>query len=491
MLIFARVVNDLVSPINETIATQPRLRMLRWRAASPTATNRVHTAPSNQTEADRAMTLPPDHPLRVALNDEVHARPPEALVPPLRVSYLALLNDPSSRDAAVRPIADLAGRFGYPAPPAGANHFSADLGPFRVKWERHTEFTRYQFIVAGDVEASDPFAATALDRVPAEWIARLPGQVIVATHAALLPAPAAAIDTEQLSTASFDGNPLIGSTIADGGAIAYTDFRIRADGFSRLMLYARDLPPRQAGRSLQRLLEIDTYRVMALLALPVARELTPFLVRSEQELGRVTSAMIGAGEASDPDLLDRLTRLEAEIESRHADSYGRFAAADAYYDLVRRRITELREQRVVGLQNFSEFTDRRLAPAMSTCKAVARRQAALSTRVAQATQLLSTRVDIARERHNQMLLEQMNRRAHMQLRLQETVEGLSVAAVTYYVVGIFGYLFKGIKAAGYKFDTDLATGLAIPVVFFMVAFGLKTIKRVIWGDNKPEADPHP
>ena len=187
----------------------------------------------------------------------------------------------------------------------------------------------------------------------------------------------------------------------------------------------------------------------------------------------------------------RLTRLEAEIESRHSDNYSRFAAATAYYDLVRRRIVELRETRVSGLQTFQEFTERRLAPAMNTCRAVAARQEALSARVAQTTQLLSTRVDVARERHNQAILKQMNRRAQMQLRLQETVEGLSVAAVTYYVVGIFGYLFKGVKAAGYKIDTDLATGISIPVVFLMVAFGLKWVRRLVGGKTKPDPEPDP
>ncbi|MEQ1612417.1 MAG: DUF3422 domain-containing protein, partial [Hyphomicrobiaceae bacterium] len=390
------------------------------------------------------MNLPPDHPFRIQLNDEVHARPPEQLLAPLRISYLALLNDKSARETEARPIHELAVRFGHEPPRPGGSHFSADFGPFRVKWERHTEFTRYKFIVAG--AAADPFADPAINAVPADWVAALPGQVMVAAHAAFVPPPLVPVDPEQLSLDLFAGNPLVGSTIADGGATAYTDFRIHKDGFGRVLVHDRGLTPRQAGRSLQRLFEIDTYRIMALLAFPVARELTPLLARSERELAEITTAMLSAGDAKDPELLDRLTRLEAEIESRHSESYGRFAAATAYYDLVRRRISELRETRVAGLQTFSEFTDRRLAPAMNTCRAVASRQEALSQRVAQATQLLSTRVDIARERHNQAILEQMNRRAHMQLRLQETVEGLSVAAVTYYVVGIFGYLFKGMKA---------------------------------------------
>ncbi len=434
------------------------------------------------------MSLPKDHPNRAELNDEVHARPPEALTAPLRISYLALFNDKSARETEARPIRELAARYGHEGPRAGANHFSADLGPFRVKWERHTEFTRYKFIVRG--VGGQLFAAPAISVVPAAWVASLPGQVMVAAHAAFVPAPAEAVDPDRLSAELFDGNPLVGSNIADGGASAFTDFRIREDGFSRLLVHVRELTPRQAGRSMQRLFEIDTYRIMALLALPVARELTPFLARCERELAEITATMVDAGDIQDPDLLNRLTRLEAEIESRHSHNYSRFAAATAYYDLVRRRIAELRETRVVGLQTFHEFTERRLAPAMNTCAAVAARQQALSSRVAQATQLLSTRVDIARERHNQAILQQMNRRAHMQLRLQQTVEGLSVAAVTYYVVGIFGYAFKGVKAAGYNINTDLWTGISIPVVAVMVAFGLKQVRRLLSGRGKVDPDPY-
>ncbi len=155
-----------------------------------------------------------------------------------------------------------------------------------------------------------------------------------------------------------------------------------------------------------------------------------------------------ADAADEPALLDRLTRLEAEIENRQSETRFRFSASDAYYELVRQRIDELREQRIQGLQTFREFTERRLAPAMNTCRSAAARQESLSQRVARATRLLSTRVDLTRERQNQALLESMDRRASLQLRLQSTVEGLSVAAVTYYVVALIGHAAEALHEAG-------------------------------------------
>lgn len=430
------------------------------------------------------ITLPANHHQRLELNDEVHARPPDALVAPVRIAFLALFSADASKESVVAPITDLARRFGLKPPEATANHFSADLGPCRVTWERHTEFTRYSFIEnsAGD----PPFAKSVMRHLPQAWIDTLPGQVLVAAHLALVPDEGKPLDLEQLGTAYFDGNVLIGAHVADAAATAVTDFRIQSDGFSRVLVLDRGLAPRQAGRTVQRLLEIDAYRQLALLTLPIARELTPQLSQPEHALAEISAAMTRPNEAEAPHLLEKLIQLAAEIESRRSKTFNRFSAANAYYDLVSRRINELRETRIAGVQTFEELTERRLAPAMNTCRAVSARQEALSTRVTQATQLLSTRVDIAMARQNQSILETMNQRATLQLRLQETVEGLSVAAVTYYIVGLVSYVLKGGAAAGWQIKPDLLTALSIPVVALIVAAGTRAVRRRLAGNGKSD-----
>ncbi len=421
--------------------------------------------------------FPQNHPRRIELNDEVHARPPEALVVPTRLSYLAMLCDAAQRDQAWSMVCDLARQFDLPPPPPGAVHYSADFGSFRLKWERHTEFARYQFIVAGAND--DPFGHPAILAAPAAWVASLPGEVMVATHVALMRADDLPADYDAISARYFDGNILVGAAIGGSAATALMDFRIHADGFSRIVVLDRSMTSRQAGRMVQRLLEIDTYRMMALLALPVARELAPLLTRAEQELANITAALVSANSDDEAMLLERLTRLEAEIDSRESANIYRFSAADAYYELVQRRIADLREQRIEGMQRFQEFTERRLAPAMNTLRAVAARQGSLSERLARAVQLLSTRVDITREGQNQKVLESMNRRAKLQLRLQQTVEGLSIAAITYYVVGLVGYAAKGGKAFGLNFNPDLAVAASIPIVLGLAAYGVHRIRRMV------------
>ena len=418
-----------------------------------------------------------EHPLRQALNAELHARQPEALVAPLRLTFLALYADPAVRTQELEHVRELARRHGAPLPPDGTAHFSADLGSFRLKFERHSEFTRYKFIVAG--AAGDPFEDPALCAVPDDWLAQLPGRLLVATHVVVMPAAGPEMpNADELAARFFAGNALVGAGIAGGTGFAFTDYRLH-DGFGRMVVIDGGMSERQAGRMVQRLLEIDAYRLMALLALPVAQELTPWLTRAEHELAQVSASLVTAAEANEPSLLDQLTRLEAQIESRESQHHYRFTAAQAYHGLVRRRLEELREVRVDGVQNFEEFTVRRLEPAMNTCRSVWARLESLSQRVARATQLLSTRVDISRERQNQQLLESMNRRSAAQLRLQQTVEGLSVAAITYYIVGLVGYAAKGLHAAGLHVSVEAVTAASIPVVAVAVAYGVRHARRIV------------
>lgn len=421
--------------------------------------------------------LPESHAQRRELNDEVHARPAGTLRAPARISYLAMLSPAEARDEEWLRVRALAGARGAQAPAGRVSHFSAELGGFLLRFERHGEFARYMFVAAGAGE--DPFATPALSAVPEEFVRGLPGRVMVAAHGAFIPAGTSEPDYETIAARWFGGDALVGAWVGDDAAIALTDFRIRNDGFSRFLLLDRRTSPRQAGRIVQRVLEIDTYRMMALLALPLARDLTAFFADCERELSQVTTVLESAGREDEAALLDRLTRLEGQIELRAAANDYRFSAAAAYYDLVQRRIGELRERRIPGLQPFGEFTERRLAPAMNTCRTAATRQEALSQRAARANQLLATRVDITREHQNQQLLESMNRRGKAQLKLQQTVEGLSIAAVTYYVVGLIGHAVGGLDALGYRLQPAVVMGISIPIVAGLAAVGILRIRRSI------------
>jgi len=421
------------------------------------------------------MKLPLDHPLRRELNDEVHARPPDALKSPCRITYLAVLPKSSERPAEWKHICDLCRSRGIEPPRPDANHFAVDIGDAYFKWERHTEFTRYNFVTWGP--GSGLFQGTNISADLQSWVDGILGETIVAAQLELTPAPDRKFDTDAISRDCFSGNSVIGATLSGGTATGFTDLRIRDDGFSRVLVLDHGLASRQAGRLVQRLLEIDTYRMLALLTLPVARSLGIFLNEHERELAEITSRMTEGGIAEEQALLTRLTQLEAAIEGRFARDYYRFSASTAYYELVQRRIVDLREERIAGLQTFREFTERRLAPAMNTCRVTAARIEALSERVNRSSQLLTTRVAVEREKQNQELLEALANRARLQLRLQQTVEGLSIAAITYYVVGLIGYLAKAFKSVLHGIEPEVVIGASVPFVAAGVAYALHQVRK--------------
>lgn len=418
--------------------------------------------------------LPPDHPQRRLLADEVHARPPEELQAPLRASYLAVMIDAAARDREMAHVATLCARHGIAAPAPDATQFSAQLGPIRFRWERHGEFSAYTLFAPG--LSPRPFSEPASATLPEGWLASLPGVTVVAAHAKLVPADATPPDAAALAE-HFGGNIVIGAAIGEGVGLAYTDFCIHADGFARFLVCDRGMTARQAGRMLQRLFEIETYRMMALLALPVARAQWPRTLDVDRSLSALTTRIAADTGDDDEALLHELTRLAAQVEGELTASQFRYGACRAYHALVLARIGELRERRLPGIQTVEEFMARRLNPAVDTVATVSRRLHDLSERVAKISALLSTRIDIKRERQNQALLASMDRRAKMQLRLQQTVEGLSLAAIVYYVVGLVGYLAKAGRAGGLTLEPDLAMGIAIPVVALLGVLVLRRARR--------------
>lgn len=416
-----------------------------------------------------------EHGMRQILVDEVHARPFETLRAPARASHMAWLTGEGTAERDRAQLIDLCRRFGASAPTRETNHHAADLGPFRFRWERHAEFTSYTFICEGT--SGSPFDAPVTDLVPDEWLEQCPGELLVACHVAYV-AQGEAKEGAKGLPAFFAEDSLAGSVMTGGKGEGWTDFRLHDDGFGRILVRDGGMRARQAGRLVQRLLEIETYRMMALLALPLARSAGPEITETAHGLMAITERLTRLESLEDQRaMVEQLTGLAARLERLASTNSYRFNAAAAYYALVQRRISELREQRIEGVQTIGEFMERRMAPAMRTCEVTAARQDRLADRIARATSMLRTRVDIAMEEQNRNLLRSMDRRAKLQLRLQETVEGLSVAAISYYLVGLVGYAAKGISAAGMKVPVDIVTGLSIPVVVFLVWVSVRRIRR--------------
>lgn len=428
------------------------------------------------------MVQPSAHPQRVVLHNEIHARPPEAMVAPLAISHVVMEGDAATRAASRAHLAALLRNHHLPQPDAHSTHLRMDVGGFRLRWELHTEFVTWTFSRPFDSAGfGEQEPVTAIQAVPQEWLAALPGHCLAALHLWVL--PTREVSQQTLTRQVLHEETLVGSTIADGLGCVFTDFSIHADGYSRMVLQADGIPSRRLGRLVQRLLEIDTYRMAALLGLPAARESSALLGVAEVELAALAEAIRVAGRDEEPQLLDRLTRLAGQVESHYAATHSRFSASAAYFQLVDRRLQDIVEAKLGGLQTLGEFIDRRLSPARATCEWSVRRQDALSQRVSRISNLLRTRVEIEQQQSSQALLGTMNRRQDLQLKLQATVEGLSVAAITYYIVGLVSYLAKGAQVLGWPFSPEATAACAIPVVAFSVWFSLRRLHARLLGHH--------
>ena len=419
------------------------------------------------------------YPQRHALHNEIHARPPESLTAPAAVSHVVMLASSTERAASRAHVVELLRNQHLPMPDAASTHLRMDLGQYRLRWEMHTEFVTWTFmrqLDATPLPGQTP--PTASQVVPQEWLAALPGQCLASMHVWTLPSSTDGAD--ELVKRVMHEDTLVASTVADGYSEVYTDFAIHADGFSRMLLLTGGISTRRLGRLVQQLLEIETYRMAALMGLPAAREAAEVLASAERELAELAGSIRSASRDEEPQLLDRLTRLAGQVESQHATSHSRFSASSAYFELVDKRIDDIAESRLAGLQTIREFMDRRLTPARSTCQWATRRQDALSQRVSRISNLLRTRVEIEQQESSQALLGAMNERQGMQLKLQATVEGLSVVAITYYIVGLVLFLARGGKSLGWPVNPEVAAALAIPVVLFTIWYLMRRLRNKVF-----------
>jgi len=430
--------------------------------------------------------LPNDFPQRHELNNEVHARPYEILHAPEQISYLAVLVNEHERVREWEHFSILLAHYGQTLPQQERNHLNLNLGDLRIKIERHQEFTSYKFIRHGEYD--DPFNTPVSNDLPSDWLATIPGQTLVATHIAIISSPASEPGTESAlmeAAPHFDNATLVGSKVGRHANRAYTDFRIHADGYTRMLFIDRNPLPTQTGRLILRLLEVETYRMLALLALPAARDLIVALAKADEKLTLITDAIARGSDKTDEQLLEELTQFAATVEHMVSANYYRFAASRSYFGLVANRLTELREAPIEGIPTLGGFLNRRLDPARQTCDSAARWLELLPNRVSHASELLRSRVDVKREAQNQSLLVAMNQRAELQLHLQQTVEGLSVAAITYYAVSLIGYLVKAADYVGpWRVDADIIRAAAIPLVAGLAYIGIRRIKHTVHHTEK-------
>lgn len=390
---------------------------------------------------------------RAAAIDEVHAYPHLLIQAPRELLQIAFMHDGDlSKDKYVTSFHDL----------------TWDEGDLHC--EKYAEFSAYLWSTPLDLKTGSPIGEN-----PFKQDFSPPGPVISSTRLRLIPRTA---ESESVVN-QFKPTSLCYSLVENGAAAILSDFTQDANGLSHILILDNGLTEAQAGALAQCLLDIETYRTLALLAIPLIRSTMSDLRRMESRLAALTDEMRREdGLRRNNDLLLReLTSLATELEACVAASLYRFGASHAYYQIVEERLEAIYEEAVSGYCTWRDFLQHRIGPAMRTCQTVKERQAKLSSNLATAISLLRSWIDVELERQNRDLLISMNNRARLQLRLQQTVEGLSVAAISYYTVSLLAYFLKGIPGVHDMIAPELVIAILVPIVMFAIWWTVRRIRK--------------
>lgn len=417
------------------------------------------------------------HPLRDALYDELHARPFQFVSTPQLISHLAFKATPAEQGRALDLLGELCRRYSVNQPGPETVSYQQDFGDFTVRWDKHMEFYTLTVKRSAAPEA-EPFRHPVITLLPGDWLAALPGEAVAAFHLAVdgggLP-----LDDDAL-TRYFEGQRLVTSEPKGGKAFFCTAFKLHSDGYGRFLIQNRGISDYQMGRLVQRVMEMETYRLFAQLSIPTAKRLAPELHRMDCELADLLARVptIDTGE-EERALMQQLSILSTRLEIYRTETNYRFSATRAYHDLVLTRLKNIREVEVEGHMTAAEFMTRRLTPGLRTCESVQNWMEDLSRRIERAGDMLRTRVNLTLQEQNKGLLSAMNRRSRLQFRLQETVEGLSVAAISYYTVGLLGYLLSGLPLEAWHLHKNAVLALLVPLVLGTVWGVTQRIKHRI------------
>lgn len=411
-------------------------------------------------------------PSRQTLNEELFRRPPVPVPTGAWVLHTAYLQDTEQSARSIEQLRRgaaagkrMAAGDGNPA----LGRRSAQMG---AAYRIHQLYLGSARFTDRTVRAGFRYCREILD-----WQARIIGQMLAATRLRTL--PEADTPLRAAAYAAFDAEAPA-SLVLDGEAEIRVDCRIHPDdGCTHVLLLDRGLGDARRSRLVQRLLEIETYRMLALLGFPVAQSLVHELHHLEERLQVLVAAVArvdaAAGADEDRQRLNDLLALASEIQRLSTTHVFRFDASLAYHELVENRLAGLREERLPGQQRLGSFLRRRLTPAMKTVGTVRQRLEMFAAHIDHTASLLRTRVELGLQQQNRELLASMNRRAALQLRLQQTLEGLSVVAISYYGVGLVYYLARALMSLGSRLDPYAAAGAAVP---FAVAGAWWSVRRV-------------
>lgn len=408
-----------------------------------------------------------DHPYRAAIMEEVHARPVDIIPEACRLRRLVFVM-PAEVGAMMRVFGAyqaFCAELGAVGPGATDRQHSFDSGSRHVTWEFHTEFVTVTW------------RSDLLDRenMPGDigLSAMGEGQLIGAMRIDVI----ADLEVPERLLPGFNLPSLCLSDIDNNHAQVATDFVPDAARFTRFELAAGGLSDLRRSIIARRLLEIETYRTMALLGLPLARSASPQLRTIELELTALVESLSGATTPA---------AVQAALAALHALSVRsgqlserlgyRFAAGNAYGDILRARLGGLHEAGTRHGSTLTQYIGNRVEPGLATCRAMEKRLAVVAGKIERAIGLLNVRNGVDMQVQNAAVLDNIAQTARSQFLLQRTVEGLSTIAISYYLLGILSYALAG-PLEHLHWEKTMSLSIAAPFVIAGVWLMVRAIRR--------------
>ena len=434
----------------------------------------------------------------LSFKDELHARPYIKLGNNLRTFHFAYLIKENDENQSWYYLDKFLRKINFQKLPKEASkYWVAEGKDLIIRYECHTEFISLTLIYPNKIDSIKNhkpklFEENFLNVLPIEFLKNFPGHHFLSTWIEMVPSNFyfKPIDIEEF----FYHDNFAGSNVAEDGANVFMSFKSdRTDflesGFRRVFIQNKNLRTRRTGRLLQRIVELETYQVLSLLGLPQVRQETLNLSNLEKQITKITKSVSKTAKKNlnkksivhtdyQKDL-NELSYVVAKIEEIDSSMNYRLSATAAYYKLVEQRIQDLREERMESFQTNYEFLSRRLQPAIRTSEAFSRRLESLATRAQRADNLVRTQIEMGVQIQNKNLLESMELRARAQLRLQETVESLSIVAITYYIVGLLSTLVNPINFGNLIVSKSTFLALCVPIILILVWYIAKMVRKKI------------
>ena len=434
----------------------------------------------------------------LSFKDELHARPYIKLSNNLRVFHFAYLIKENDDKKSWAYLDKFLSKINFQnLPKEASKYWVAEGKDLIIRYECHTEFISLTLIYPNKIENENKnkpklFDENFLRLLPIDFLNNFPGEHLLSSWIEMAPSKHIfkPIDIERY----FYHDNFAGSNVAEDGANVFMSFKsdrtnFLGSGFRRVFIQNKNLRTRRTGRLLQRIVELETYQVLSLLGLPQVRQESLNLSNLEKQITEITKSVSRTAKKNldkksirYPDYqqdLNELSYVVAKIEEIDSSTNYRLSATAAYYKLVEQRIIDLREDRLESFQTNNEFLSRRLQPAIRTSEAFSRRLESLATRAQRADNLVRTQIEMGVQIQNKDLLESMELRARAQLRLQETVESLSIVAITYYIVGLLSTLVDPINFDKFLISKAVFLALCVPIILVLIWFIAKMVRKKI------------